>query len=129
MDNLELAGLDSATRAQLSTPHQRLQRGVLVTDSAPVLVPQLVGVTRSDGTRRPDLRWRLYADQSLVESCPDECFDHAPSVHTITHFAKEGFYGAWGNAMTGNTMLVDPKTGRALPAPAGYFCAIKRRDA
>jgi hypothetical protein len=46
---------------------------------------------------------------------------------TITAIASEGFWG-WWRSDRGVAIVTEPGTGRAIPDPAGYFCAL-RRDA
>ena len=43
---------------------------------------------------------------------------------TITAVAGEGFWG-WWKAEPGFELTVDQTTGRRLPDPAGYFCALR----
>ncbi|HEU5304661.1 MAG TPA: hypothetical protein VFU40_08460, partial [Gemmatimonadales bacterium] len=47
---------------------------------------------------------------------------------TITAVAPEGFWG-WWRAFPGWEVTVDSATGRVLPDPAGYFCALRRDSA
>jgi hypothetical protein len=46
---------------------------------------------------------------------------------TITAVAPEGFWG-WWKSDRGVSVVTEPGTGRVIPDPAGYFCAL-RRDA
>ena len=43
----------------------------------------------------------------------------------ITAVSPQGFWG-WWKAHTGFEIGVDSETGRVLPDPAGYFCALRR---
>lgn len=45
---------------------------------------------------------------------------------TITAVAADGFWG-WWKADPGLHVSTDPATGRVLPDPAGYFCALRVR--
>jgi hypothetical protein len=46
---------------------------------------------------------------------------------TITAIAPEGLWG-WWRSDRGVAVITEPGTGRVVPDPAGYFCAL-RRDA
>lgn len=46
---------------------------------------------------------------------------------TITAVAREGFWG-WWKTDGGLAITVEPGTSRAIPDPAGYFCALRRRQ-
>jgi hypothetical protein len=53
-------------------------------------------------------------------------FDGHADQLTITAVAPEGFWG-WWRASEGWEVAMDTKTGRVLPDPAGYFCALRVR--
>jgi hypothetical protein len=44
---------------------------------------------------------------------------------TITAVAPDGFWG-WWRAHSGWEITIDSSTGRVLPDPTGYFCALRR---
>jgi hypothetical protein len=44
---------------------------------------------------------------------------------TITAAAPEGLWG-WWRSDRGVAVVTEPGTGRAIPDPAGYFCALRR---
>jgi hypothetical protein len=131
VESVQLAAPDSTARAPFVGPRQQIRRGVLVSDSTPLPIPQLVGVERTALPVQFDLSWRLYADRTLVHGCPSiyMCVDDSPTQYAITHVSDAGFFGVWDNPMSGNYRLYDPRTKRLLPAPSGYFCALRRRDA
>jgi hypothetical protein len=43
---------------------------------------------------------------------------------TITAVSPDGFWG-WWKAERGLAVTTEPQTGRVLPDPAGYFCALR----
>jgi hypothetical protein len=47
---------------------------------------------------------------------------------TITAVASDGFWG-WWKAERGMAVQMEPGTGRVVPDPAGYFCALRRDSA
>jgi hypothetical protein len=50
--------------------------------------------------------------------------DGMAHILTITAVSPEGFWG-WWRADPGMAVRTDPGTGRVLPDPAGYFCALR----
>jgi hypothetical protein len=44
---------------------------------------------------------------------------------TITAIAPEGFWG-WWKSDRGLSVITESGTGRVVPDPAGYFCALRR---
>ena len=50
--------------------------------------------------------------------------DAVVHILTITAVAPEGFWG-WWRADPGVAVETEPGTGRVLPDPAGYFCALR----
>lgn len=130
VERLELAVPDSATRALFIGPRNKIGRGVVVLDSTPYPVPQLVGVVLIGQERKVNFSWRLHEDRSLTHACPtfSLCNDDSPTSYLVTHHSAAGFFGEWSNPMIGIARLYDPATDRELPPPEGYFCAIRRSD-
>ena len=108
--HLHLAPLDSSARAEAVGGPTRDLIGRLELD-------------RSTGRARIEA---VLAGQHLRLGHPsygDGVIQHL----TITAAAPEGFWG-WWRSDRGVAIVTEPGTGRAIPDPAGYFCAL-RRDA
>lgn len=50
------------------------------------------------------------------------CADASPTYYEFRNISPTVVRGIWWNNMTGIGVLIDPKSGRRLPHPAGYFC-------
>jgi hypothetical protein len=53
------------------------------------------------------------------------CFDTSPTYVSFRYVSGRAVRGTWWNDMTGIVVLVDEKTGRQLPPPAGIVCLIR----
>jgi hypothetical protein len=80
---------------------------------------RLVGTWRSSDDRRADsAEWDA---GTLYLGCRD-CLDASPDQLRIEALSAGEFRGSWVNDQTGIGRRFD-STGKALPDPAGYFCA------
>jgi hypothetical protein len=52
------------------------------------------------------------------------CLDASPTYFSIEHMAATGFWGHWEDRQTGLYQVYDT-AGRALPNPAGIYCAVR----
>jgi len=83
-----------------------------------------------DSLRRPDATSRdpehpgAVLAGSHLRLGPAGSLDAYVEHLTITAVAGEGFWG-WWKAEPGFDLTVDQTTGRRLPDPAGYFCALR----
>jgi hypothetical protein len=55
------------------------------------------------------------------------CLDGGASLYRIVAAGPSGLWGLWETPINENLMrLSDTRTGRDLPNPAGFFCALRR---
>jgi hypothetical protein len=127
---LRLRPLDSAAKAQYTPPFKRLGRGGVELDSTPRRMPVLAGAARVMADEPLVSNWVAYASGDLGQACPPSslCMDWSPTSYFVTHVSAKGLFGTWDNPMVGIVRLYDQKKKRELPAPAGYFCAIRRTE-
>lgn len=130
VDLLRLGPPDSTTTAQYTPPFRRLRRGVVELDSTPRRMPVLAGGVRLEAGQPFVPGWVAYENGYISNPCPPSaiCFDSSPTTYRVTHVSTDGFVGEWDNPMIGYARLYDPKQKRELPAPSGYFCAIRRAE-
>ena len=113
-NELDLFAVDSATRERARTSRigHRPRRDV-----------RLIGADYWARRRSPvAAEWD---DGILYLGCRD-CFDGSPDKLTIGAVSENGFWGWWRNDQSGIARVVD-RHGKALPDPAGYFCARRIR--
>jgi hypothetical protein len=85
---------------------------------------------RGESLRRPDAGSRdpehpgAVLAGSHLRLGPAGSLDAYVEHLTITAVSAEGFWG-WWKAEPGFTLTVDKTTGRRLPDPAGFFCALR----
>ena len=80
---------------------------------------------RSDGAYREA---ELDGDTLYLGCHPGDCLDGQTSVLEVNASSAVGFWGTW-TATTGLGRPFDPRTGKWLPDPAGYFCALRDSSA
>jgi hypothetical protein len=85
-------------------------------------VRDLVGRLESASGTRKDVE-AVLAGQRLRLGPPRPA-DGAVEHLTITAVAPEGFWG-WWKSEQGVAVVTEPGTGRVVPDPAGYFCALR----
>lgn len=120
---IELQPVDSAYEAELRSRDAARLR--VFRNARPSPIPRLVGIERVDATVRVDPNLVFYVE-TLVDGCDRDCHDSSPTFYSFTTTTANGYRGQWVNNMTGIAVMTDPKSGRRLPAPAGYFCAIRQ---
>lgn len=117
--NLHLAPPDAAARAGAT--------GAAVRDLIGWLDP-----ISGDNTWHPDAASRDADHPGAVLTGSHLLLGHTGAMDghleqlTITAVAPEGFWG-WWKAEPGWEITIDSQTHRALPDPAGYFCALRAR--
>ena len=75
------------------------------------------------------VQWRVSAEfeyGTLYIGCR-ECMDASPTHYRVSRVWPHGFAGTWRDYQTGIYRVVD-SSGKALPDPAGYFCAHRVDD-
>jgi hypothetical protein len=131
VDLLRLEIPDSATRAAFIKPRAQLRQGRVELDSTPRPIPKLVGAARVTPNGPLEPNWQAFATGYFGVGCLPSmiCLDYSPTVYKATYQSAAGVFGEWSNAMIGIVRLYDPQAKRELPAPAGFFCAIRRAAA
>jgi hypothetical protein len=131
VDLLHFERPDSATRAAFTKPRTQLRQGRVELDSTPRPIPKLVGAARIAPNGALEPNWQAFATGYFGAGCPPSmiCLDYSPTVYRATYHSAAGVFGEWSNPMIGILRLYDPQSRRELPAPAGFFCAVRRAAA
>ena len=122
------AGTHSVGRLHLAQPDS-LARAAAVGGAARDLVGWLEAVEGDTtwrpgaGSRDPEHPGAVLAGNHLRLGQPGSLDAHVEHL-TITAVAPEGFWG-WWKADPGMEIVTDATSGRVLPDPAGYFCALR----
>ena len=122
------AGTHSVGRLHLAEPDS-FARAAAVGGAARDLVGWLEAVEGDTtwrpgaGSQDPQHPGAVLAGDHLRLGQPGSVDAHVEHL-TITAVAPEGFWG-WWKADPGMEIVTDSSSGRVLPDPAGYFCALR----
>jgi hypothetical protein len=124
------AGLMTAGRLHLAVPDSAARAGA-VGGAARDLIGWLETIQGDSawhpgaGSRDPNNPGAVLAGNHLRLGRFGDVNAHSEHL-SITAIAPEGFWG-WWKAEPGMEVTLEARTGRVLPDPAGYFCALRVR--